>query len=120
MASTTAWAPASRRAAFSFMRPVDPAGNIGRNTFRKGGIRNVNAALARAGSLTPQHRAIPPFPAVLRDLALVVGPLEHTRREQDGLTVNAYVLEENAGYTQDLLEFTVGQLGILQDLIGLG
>jgi len=29
-------------------------------------------ALARAGSLAPQHRAIPPFPAVLRDLALVV------------------------------------------------
>ncbi|MBI5067445.1 MAG: phenylalanine--tRNA ligase subunit beta [Deltaproteobacteria bacterium] len=29
-------------------------------------------ALARSGSLTPQHRAIPPFPAVLRDLALVV------------------------------------------------
>ncbi len=29
-------------------------------------------ALARAGSLVPQHRAIPPFPAVLRDLALVV------------------------------------------------
>ncbi len=34
------------RSAFAFMNPTDLRGNIGRNTFRKGGIRNVNAALA--------------------------------------------------------------------------
>jgi hypothetical protein len=33
------------------MRPTDIAGNIGRNTFRKGGIRNINAALARVWSI---------------------------------------------------------------------
>jgi len=35
------------RAAFSYMKPTDERGNLGRNTFRKGGIANVNAALAR-------------------------------------------------------------------------
>lgn len=35
------------RAAFAFIQPTDPRGNIGRNTFRKGGIRNVNASLSR-------------------------------------------------------------------------
>ena len=39
------------RTAFSFMRPTDPRGNLGRNTFRKGGIRNVNASLARTFAL---------------------------------------------------------------------
>jgi hypothetical protein len=39
------------RSAFSLMRPTDIAGNIGRNTFRKGGIRNINAALARVWSI---------------------------------------------------------------------
>jgi hypothetical protein len=35
-----------RRDAFRFMSPTALRGNIGRNTFRKGGIANVNAALA--------------------------------------------------------------------------
>ena len=35
------------RSAFAFMQPGEKAGNIGRNTFRKDGIRNVNFALAR-------------------------------------------------------------------------
>lgn len=35
------------RSAFSFMAPTDARGNLGRNSFRKGGIRNVNASLAR-------------------------------------------------------------------------
>jgi hypothetical protein len=35
------------RAAFQFIQPTDPRGNLGRNTFRRGGIRNVNASLAR-------------------------------------------------------------------------
>ena len=36
------------RAAFAYMRPTDARGNLGRNTFRKGGIRNVNGALTRS------------------------------------------------------------------------
>jgi hypothetical protein len=39
------------RAAFAYMRPTDPRGNLGRNVFRKGGIHNVNAALARSWGL---------------------------------------------------------------------
>ncbi len=33
--------------AFEFMQPVDPGGNLGRNTFRKDGVWNVNMALSR-------------------------------------------------------------------------
>jgi hypothetical protein len=36
------------RTAFQFMSPTDLRGNSGRNIFRKGGIRNVNAVLARS------------------------------------------------------------------------
>jgi hypothetical protein len=36
------------RAAFAYMKPTDDRGNLGRNTFRKGGIRNVNAQVYRA------------------------------------------------------------------------
>ncbi|MEZ5355118.1 MAG: hypothetical protein R2762_20985 [Bryobacteraceae bacterium] len=35
------------RSAFAFIRPGEMAGSLGRNTFRKGRIANVNAALAR-------------------------------------------------------------------------
>jgi hypothetical protein len=35
------------KAAFGFMQPTDPMGNLGRNTFRRGGIRNVNASVSR-------------------------------------------------------------------------
>jgi hypothetical protein len=35
------------RSAFGFMQPTDESGNLGRNTFRKGGIRNVNAMLSK-------------------------------------------------------------------------
>lgn len=34
--------------AFAFMQPADPEGNLGRNTFRRGGIHNVNASMARS------------------------------------------------------------------------
>lgn len=34
--------------AFAFIAPTDRAGNLGANTFRKGGIRNLNASLARS------------------------------------------------------------------------
>ena len=35
------------KSAFAFIRPGEPAGNLGRNTFRKDGIRNVNFAVSR-------------------------------------------------------------------------
>ncbi len=35
------------RSAFAFMNATDDRGNLGRNVFRRGGIRNVNAAVAR-------------------------------------------------------------------------
>ena len=39
------------RTAFSFMAPSDLGGNLGRNTFRKDGIFNVNAAVSRRFAL---------------------------------------------------------------------
>jgi hypothetical protein len=36
------------RSAFGFMQPTDESANLGRNTFRKGGIRNVNAMVSKA------------------------------------------------------------------------
>jgi hypothetical protein len=36
------------REAFTFLKPGDLRGNLGRNVFRKGPIRNVNASLSRA------------------------------------------------------------------------
>jgi hypothetical protein len=38
-------------AAFRFMLPTEPRGNLGSGTFRKDGIANVNAALARSFSI---------------------------------------------------------------------
>ncbi len=35
------------RSAFAFIRPTQLAGNLGRNTFRRGGYRNVNASITR-------------------------------------------------------------------------
>ncbi len=40
------------RSAFEFIRPNAPAGNLGRNTFRKDGVWNVNLALSRRLRLT--------------------------------------------------------------------
>jgi hypothetical protein len=39
------------RSAFTLMQPTDKRGNLGFNTFRRGGIRNMNAALARSWPL---------------------------------------------------------------------
>jgi hypothetical protein len=39
------------RSAFSFIAPTDLAGSLGRDTFRRGGYRNLNAALVRRWSL---------------------------------------------------------------------
>ncbi|MBK9313269.1 MAG: hypothetical protein IPM55_03305 [Acidobacteria bacterium] len=39
------------RNAFTYINPTDPRGNLGRNVFRKGPIRNVNASLSRVWSI---------------------------------------------------------------------
>lgn len=44
------------RSAFGFMAPTDERGNLGRNVFRKGGIRNVNAALAHTWKVRSDKR----------------------------------------------------------------
>jgi hypothetical protein len=44
------------KSAFAFIQPAEPAGNLGRNTFRRGGIRNVNASVSRAWSLPGETR----------------------------------------------------------------
>jgi hypothetical protein len=43
------------RSAFAFIAPTEERGNIGRNTFRRGKIANVNAALARTWRFSPEH-----------------------------------------------------------------
>ena len=44
------------RSAFSFIEPAELRGNIGRNTFRKDGIQNLNAALSRTWTVTQEAR----------------------------------------------------------------
>jgi hypothetical protein len=39
------------RSAFAFMRPGETRGNIGMNTFRRGAIHNINAAVSRSWAL---------------------------------------------------------------------
>src|SRR5262245_40437238 len=41
------------RSAFQFINPTDARGNLGRNVFRKGPIRNVNASLQRSWGFKP-------------------------------------------------------------------
>ena len=36
------------RSAFAYIGPTDSRGNLGSNTFRRGGTRNMNVALARS------------------------------------------------------------------------
>ncbi|MCW5979558.1 MAG: hypothetical protein KIT09_15880 [Bryobacteraceae bacterium] len=44
------------RSAFAYIHPTELAGSLGRNTFRKGGIRNVNAAVARSWAVSGDKR----------------------------------------------------------------
>ncbi len=46
------------RSAFSFIEPTGDGGNIGRNVFRKGPIRNVNAMLSRSFALKQDLRLL--------------------------------------------------------------
>ena len=45
-----------RKADFAFLTPGTEVGNLGRNVFRKGGIHNVNASLAKAFVLRAETR----------------------------------------------------------------
>ena len=42
--------------AFAFMRPTDLRGSLGRNTFRKGAIANVNAAISRTWNVAAERK----------------------------------------------------------------
>jgi hypothetical protein len=44
------------RSAFGFIQPTDAAGSLGRNVFRKGGIRNVNGSLSKHWSLSAEKQ----------------------------------------------------------------
>jgi hypothetical protein len=44
------------RSAFGFISPTESRGNLGSNTFRRGGIRNMNAALARTWTVRSDWR----------------------------------------------------------------
>ena len=45
------------RSAFGYIGPTDSRGSLGFNTFRRGGIRNLNASLARSWALHSDWRA---------------------------------------------------------------
>ena len=44
------------RTAFAYIQPTDLVGNLGRDVFRKGGIRNVNAAVSRSWAIASDKR----------------------------------------------------------------
>lgn len=44
--------------AFAFIRPGEQRGNLGRNTFRRGGIGNVNAALSRSWRIASERSVV--------------------------------------------------------------
>ncbi len=68
----------------------------------------------REGDLQTQTLVTGP----VRDVALVVGPLELTQRQVGGVTLNAYVLAGHAGYADELLDYTARQMETLQELVG--
>jgi hypothetical protein len=45
------------RSAFGYISPTGSRGNLGFNTFRRGGIRNMNASLARSWTLHSDWQA---------------------------------------------------------------
>lgn len=46
------------RSAFRFIQPLEPRGNLGSNTFRRGGIRNLNASLSREWNVAGDRKLI--------------------------------------------------------------
>jgi len=69
---------------------------------------------AQAGGLQTQTFVTGP----MRDLALVVGPFERTQRIVDGIVLNAYVLADQAGRAEAILNYAQGQLTHLQAVVG--
>ncbi len=56
--------------------------------------------------------------APMRDVALVVGPLQRTSVDVDGVTVNAYMLATHAAYTEKMLAYGADQVRNLGQRIG--
>jgi hypothetical protein len=54
----------------------------------------------------------------MRDLALVVGPLELTQRQVGDITLNAWMLAQHADLTNKMLDLTAGQVKTLQNEVG--
>lgn len=54
----------------------------------------------------------------MRDVALVIGPLQLTRRTQAGVTVNAWLLEDHAAEAESLLAQAGASLAIFSQAIG--
>lgn len=54
----------------------------------------------------------------MRDLALVVGELEHTQKVEDGITYNVYLLPQNAEYADEMMDFSVRQVATLSERVG--
>jgi hypothetical protein len=80
-------------------------------------------ALAATGSVvdstdTPTGQTQVLVTGPVRDLALVVGPLELSQRTVDGITVNAYLLAEHAGEAQPMLDQAETQILNLEDKVG--
>jgi len=46
------------RSAFSYIRPGEETGNLGRNMFRKGPIRNINASLVKTWTIHRDYRLL--------------------------------------------------------------
>lgn len=63
-------------AAFAFIRPTDTAGNLGRNTFRKDGIFNINLAVSKEWTL--------PAETVLRSRAEGLNLFNHPQFAEPG------------------------------------
>ncbi len=57
--------------------------------------------------------------APMRDLALVVGPLTRSSVEVDGVTINAYMLDRHADFTDEMLAYGADQVRNLNQRIGL-
>lgn len=69
------------RAAFAPIQPTDRSGNLGRNTFRKDGIANVNASLARRWAIRQD------WSLVLRVESLNL--LNHPQFDEPGFSLSA-------------------------------
>lgn len=56
--------------------------------------------------------------APMRDVALVVGPLQRASVVVDGVTINAYMLDEHAVYTDRMLAYGADQVRNLNQRVG--